>query len=197
MISLSKNQAVSLTKTAGKSLTKIAIALGWDPIKKKSGFLGSLFGGDSGSIDLDASCVLLDNMGNDIDIVWFRKLKSSCTSVTHRGDNLTGDGDGDDEIIDVNLSTLPANVMHLAITVNSFQGQTFNEVDNAFCRVVNGTSSSDEICNYKLNEQGSHTGILIASLTRDGDDWVFKAHGLPCRGRVVKDMLSDIKQALI
>ncbi len=196
MISLSKNQAISLTKTAGKTLTKIAIGLGWDPIKKK-GFLSSLLGGGSSSIDLDASCVLLDSKGNAIDTIWFNKLKSNCGSVIHLGDNLTGDGDGDDEVININLTALPANVAHIAITVNSFSGQTFNEVDNAFCRVVDSASGSKEICNYKLTEQGAHTGILLASLSKQDNDWIFKAHGTPCKGRVIDDMLSDIKKALI
>lgn len=185
-----------MTKTAGSALTQIAIGLGWDPVKKeKKGFFGSLFsGGDS--IDLDASCVLLDSAGAEIDIIWFRKLKSSCGSVVHRGDNLTGDGDGDDEVIDVKLDALPSNVEHIAVTVNSFQGQTFNAVDNAFCRVVDTRSGEKELCNFKLAEQGAHTGIMIASLSRSGGEWMFKAHGLPCKGRTVKDMLPEIHRAL-
>ncbi|MDM9678639.1 TerD family protein, partial [Raoultella planticola] len=68
--------------------------------------------------------------------IWFRKLKSTCGSVVHTGDNLTGEGDGDDEVINVYLGQLPVKVEYLAFTVNSFRGQSFNDVDNAFCRVV-------------------------------------------------------------
>ena len=198
LVSLTKNQTVSLTKTAGSPLTKIAIGLGWDPAKKSKpkGFFSSLLSGGSDSIDLDASCVLLDKQGNEIDLIWFSKLKSSCGNVKHQGDNLTGEGDGDDEVINVNLAGLSAQVEHLAITVNSFRGQTFDEVDNAFCRVVDD-GNNRELCDYKLAEQGSHTGILIAVLSREGDDWVFKAHGLACTGKMVKDMLPQIKSAII
>ena len=197
MVSLIKNQTVSLTKTANSTLTNIAIGLGWDPIKKKSkGFLSSIFGSDSSAIDLDASCVLLDAQCNPIDVVCFNKLSSHCSSVHHRGDNLTGEGGGDDEVIDVNLKALSQDVVFLAITVNSFRGQTFDEVDNAFCRIFT-SETKKEICNYRLNEQGAHTGIFIASLSRKEGDWEFTAHGLPCTGRTVKDMLPQIKEALL
>lgn len=198
LVSLSKNQTISLTKAGDSALSNIAIGLGWDPIKKKAkGFFGSIFGGgNSNEIDLDASCVLLDAQCNTIDIISFSKLLSDCGAVKHRGDNLTGDGDGDDEVIDVNLHQLSSNVQFLAITVNSFRGQTFDEVENAFCRIVNAVNNK-EVCNYKLTEQGSHTGILIASLTRKENDWEFTSHGLPCTGSTIKDMIPNIKKALV
>ncbi len=196
MVSLSKNQTVSLTKTTGSSLTHVAVGLGWDPVKKKAGFLGGLFGGGANSIDLDASCLMLDATGKSVDCVWFRQLKSNCQSLVHRGDNLTGEGEGDDEVIDINLTRIPSHVKFIAVTVNSFQGQSFNEVDNAFCRVFNTQNRDQEICHYKLTEQGDHTGVLIASLTRNGNDWNFTAHGLPCHGRTVEDMLPTIRNVL-
>lgn len=197
MVSLQKNQTVSLSKSSGAALSRIAVGLGWDPVKKNSGFFGKIFGGSSDSIDLDASVVMLDNNLNVIDYVWFRKLQTSCKSLIHRGDNLTGDGDGDDEIVDINLTTLPANVKYLAVTVNSFRGQTFNEVDNAFCRVFNTANNNKEICNYKLNEQGTHTGVVISSLKRNGSDWEFTAHGVPCNGDTVEKMIPTIRQILV
>lgn len=192
MVSLSKNQTVSLSKESS-SINQVKFGLGWDPIKKK-GFLGGLFGG-SDSIDLDAGCVLMDSAGNTIDTIWFRNLKSRCGSVIHHGDNLTGEGDGDDEVIEVNLSKLPSNVEYLAFTVNSFRGQTFNDVDNAFCRVVDQTDK--ELARYKLTEQGSHTGIIIASLRRNKGNWDFTAHGHACRGRTIDDMHSDIVATVV
>lgn len=188
MVSLSKNQTVSLSKQSS-NLSQLQFGLGWDPLKKK-GFLGGLFGGGGSSIDLDASCVLLDQSGNKIDAIWFRKLTSSCKSVVHSGDNLTGEGDGDDETIRVDLTRLPQNVEHLVFTVNSFRGQTFNDVENAFCRVVD--QSNKELANYKLAEQGPHTGIVIASLHRNNGQWDFTAHGEACRGRTIDEMQSDI-----
>lgn len=192
MISLTKNQSVSLSKESS-SLSQLQFGLGWDPIKKK-GFLSGLLGG-SGAIDLDAGCVLLGSAGNKIDTIWFRKLQSSCGSVIHSGDNLTGEGDGDDEVINVNLSKLSGNVEYLVFTVNSFRGQTFNDVDNAFCRVVD--QSGKELARYKLTEQGSHTGIVIASLRRNNGNWDFTAHGHACRGRTIDDMHPDIVATVV
>lgn len=193
MVSLSKNQTVSLSKQTA-SLNKLHFGLGWDPIKKK-GFLGKLFGGGSDSIDLDASCILLDQSGNAIDTIWFRALTSKCGAVKHSGDNRTGEGDGDDEVINVELSRLPANVEYLAFTVNSFQGQTFNEVENAFCRVVDHTGK--ELARYELTEQGSHTGIVIASLHRNGGLWDFTAHGRASSGRTIEAMQNDIVASVV
>lgn len=189
MVSLSKNQTVSLSKETS-SLNQLRFGLGWDPLKKKKGFLSGLLGGGSDSIDLDAGCVLLDSTGNTLDTIWFRKLKSSCNSVVHQGDNLTGEGEGDDEVINVDLTRLPAKVEYLAFTVNSFRGQTFNEVDNAFCRVVD--QSNKELARYQLTEQGSHTGIIIASLARNGGSWDFTAHGKASVGQTIDDMHDDI-----
>lgn len=194
-VSLTKRQSVSLSK-ASNQLTTINVGLGWDPIKKSKGLLGSLFGsGGSDSIDLDASCVLIDAQGKVVDTVWFRQLSSHCKSVIHSGDNLTGEGDGDDETIKVDLTKLPANVEHLAFTVNSFRGQTFNEVENAFVRVVDNKKS--ELAKFNLNEKGSHTGVLIASLRRNGGDWTFTARGLACKGRTVSEMHPQIIQEIM
>ncbi|HHT0165315.1 TPA: TerD family protein, partial [Klebsiella oxytoca] len=187
-----KNQTVSLSKHS-TALSQLQFGLGWDPLKKK-GIFGGLFGGND-SIDLDAGCVLLDSAGNKIDTIWFRKLKSTCGSVVHTGDNLTGDGDGDDEVINVYLSKLPAKVEYLAFTVNSFRGQTFNDVDNAFCRVVDQTNK--ELARYKLTEQGSHTGIIIASLRRNNGNWDFTAHGKASTGRTIDDMHADIVSTVV
>ncbi|WP_428945923.1 TerD family protein [Pantoea sp. FN060301] len=194
MVSLRKNQTISLAKQSS-ALSQIQFGLGWDPIKKKGGFLGGLFGGGSDSIDLDASCVLLDAQGGVIDTVSFRQLRSKDGAIVHTGDNLTGEGDGDDEVIKADLSRLSPNVEFLALTVNSFRGQTFNEVDNAFCRVLDQTSK--ELGRFQLTEQGSHTGVLIASLRRSGGEWNFTAQGLACTGRTVEDMIGQIVAAVV
>lgn len=193
MVSLRKDQTVSLSKQA-PALSHLMFGLGWDPIKKK-GFLGGLFGGNN-SIDLDASCVLLDVNGKQIDTIWFRKLKSTCQSVIHSGDNLTGEGDGDDETIFVDLNRLPSLVEYLVFTVNSFRGQTFNEVENAFCRVVDKTTN-EELAHYKLTEQGAHTGIVIAALQRNQGQWDFTAFGSPCKGLVIDEMMPDILATVV
>ncbi|MDC9589279.1 tellurium resistance TerZ family protein [Xenorhabdus sp. XENO-10] len=194
MVSLNKNQSVSLAKQSA-SLAKVDFGLGWDPVIKKKGFLASLFGSGSDEIDLDASCMMLDKSGNAIDTVWFGQLKSKCGSIQHTGDNLTGEGDGDDEVIRVDLLKLPANVEYLVFTVNSFRGQTFNDVENSFCRVVD--QSGKELARYQLNEQGTHTGIIISSLRRNGGQWDFTAHGVPCLERTIDAMYPQIVKTVV
>lgn len=192
MVSLNKNQTISLKKQS-TALSKLHFGLGWDPIKK--GFLSSLFGGITDSIDLDASCMMLDVNGKNIDEVWFCHLKSKCCSVIHSGDNLTGEGDGDDEVIKVDLTKLPFEVEYLVFTVNSFRGQTFNDVDNAFCRVLD--QNNQELARYQLTEQGPHTGIIIATLKRNGGSWDFTAQGFPCNGRTIKDIYPQIVEKVV
>lgn len=192
-VSLSKNQSVSLKKESGNTVTKVHVGLGWDAAKP-TGFLGKLFN-TSSDIDLDASCILMDSTGQVIDTVWFRQLKSRCGSIVHSGDNRTGDGDGDDEVILIDLAKLPANVQYLAFTVNSFTGQDFNKVDNASVRILD--QNNKELAKFNLSEKGSHTGIFIASMSRNGDDWQFKAQGIASQGATFESVLPAIKQALV
>ncbi|MGL5291628.1 MAG: TerD family protein [Vibrionaceae bacterium] len=194
-VSLTKNQTVSLSKQSDAALTKLQFGLGWDLVKSSRGFFSKLFGGGSDAIDLDASVVTFDVAGTRLDTVWFRQKVSKCGSITHSGDNLTGKGEGDDESIFVDLSKLESNVEYLAFTVNSFRGQTFNEVENAFCRVRD--QDGKELVNFKLAEQGSHAGILIASLRRSHDEWQFTAQGLACRGNSIDAMIEQITAAIV
>lgn len=192
-VSLSKNQSVSLKKESGHAVTKVHVGLGWDAAKP-TGFLGKLFNSSS-DIDLDASCVLLDATGNVIDTVWFRQLKSRCGSIVHSGDNRTGDGDGDDEVILIDLQKVPANVQYLAFTVNSFTGQNFSKVDNASVRILD--QANKELAKFNLTDKGSHTGVFIASMSRNEDDWQFKAHGIASQGSTFESLLPTIKQTLL
>ncbi|HDS4946381.1 tellurium resistance protein TerZ [Klebsiella aerogenes] len=195
MVSLTKNQTISLSK-ASPALSQLTFGLGWDPLQaKKKGLFGGLFSGGAGSIDLDASCILLNKNGNVLDTIWFGLLKSRCGAVVHSGDNLTGEGEGDDEVIRVNLEKLSSNVEYLAFTVNSFRGQTFNEVENAHCRVLD--QNNQELARYQLTEQGSHTGIIIASLSRQNGSWDFTAHGQAAQGRTIEDMESDVLRIVV
>jgi tellurium resistance protein TerZ len=194
MVSLTKNQTVSLSKQSS-AINQLHFGLGWDPIKKKGGLLSKMLSSGGDAIDLDAGCVLLDKDGNTIDTIWFRQLKSRCGAVAHSGDNLTGEGNGDDEVILVELAKLPPQVEYLVFTVNSFRGQSFNDVENAFCRVVDQTNK--ELARYELKEQGSHTGIVIASLRRNNGQWDFTAHGKACSGRTIDDMHADIVATVV
>ncbi len=186
-LTLSKNQSISLEKTAGSSLTTVSLGLGWDPVKA-GGFFGKLLGGKD-EIDLDASCIVLDGDKAPIDLVWFRQLKSKDGSINHSGDNLTGEGEGDDETIHVDLQRLPSNVQHLVFTVNSFRGQTFDKVENAYCRILD-QSHNKELARFNLSEKGGHTGVVMACLSRESSGWEFKAIGRSTNGRTADDLVS-------
>lgn len=184
-ISLKKNEGISLAKQATNGLAKITLGVGWD-VAKSGGFLGAIFGG-GGSIDLDASCLVFDGNRRVIDQVWFGQLNSKDGSIRHSGDNLTGEGDGDDESIVIDLTRLPANAEYIVLTVNSFRGQTFDKVENAFGRVVDNNTGK-EMARFDISDSGSHTGIILASLSRSGGEWTFKALGERAGGRTVHDL---------
>lgn len=193
MVSLQKGQTVRLEKTGGGSLTRVAMGLGWD-VRKAKGLLG-MFGGGGGDIDLDASCLLFDQNRTMIDQVWFRQLSSADGSIVHSGDNRTGAGDGDDETINVDLSRLPASIQTLVFTVNSFQGDTFDRIENAYCRLVDLTNGQ-EMARFDLTGAGSHTGQVMAKLSRAGGGWEMKALGDKTSGRTFHDMAPAIDAAL-
>jgi tellurium resistance protein TerZ len=186
-VSLSKGQKVSLTKGSGETLTQVKMGLGWDAVKKKG-----MFGGmKSQTIDLDASCLLFDSQGQLVDQVWFQQLRSKDGSVVHTGDNLTGDGDGDDESIVVDLSRLPANVATLAFVVNSFTGQDFTQIENAFCRLVDEKTGT-EVARFDLSGSGRHNAQIMAKVTRDGAIWAMTAIGAVANGRTFRDLLPTV-----
>lgn len=192
-MSLQKGQSVRLEKSGGGSLTRIAMGLGWD-VRKPRGLLG-MFGGGGGDIDLDASCLTFDAGRANLDQVWFRQLTSKDGSIVHSGDNLTGAGDGDDETINVDLTRLPTTVQSLVFTVSSFRGDSFDRIENAYCRLVDLTTGQ-ELARYTLSDSGSHTGQVMATLTRAGGDWTMRAVGAPTQGRTFHDMMDTIQTAL-
>ena len=155
-ISMSKGQKVSLAKRGGGSLTVVRMGLGWDAVKKRG-----LFGSRSQSIDLDASALLFDAAGNLVDAVWFRQLRSQDGSVVHTGDNLTGAGEGDDESVIVDLTRLSPVVTQIVFTVNSFTGQDFSQIENAFCRLVDETTN-EELARYELSGSGRHNAQILS-----------------------------------
>ncbi|MDD5578283.1 MAG: TerD family protein [Methylobacter sp.] len=189
-INLQKGQKISLSKESGGALTKVVMGLGWDA-KKSGGLLGGMFGGGSGAVDLDASCVLFDENKKVVDTVWFRQLKSKDGSIVHTGDNRTGEGEGDDEQIIVNLDKIPANVKSLVFTVNSFTNQTFDSIENAYCRMVD-SSNNKEIARYTLTAQGSHTAQIMAKVYLHNGEWKMHAIGETGSGRTIEGLLPQI-----
>lgn len=191
-LTLSKSQSISLEKVAGNELRRITLGLGWDPIK--AGFFSRLLGG-GGDIDLDASCILLDGTGQMVDLVWFRQLSGVDGAVQHSGDNRTGAGEGDDESITVDLQRLPATVSSLVFTVNSFTGQTFEQIANAYCRIVD-CEQNKELARFNLAQSGPHSGLVMARLSRTATGWDFKALGTTTHGRTAEDLVKFAKEAI-
>ncbi|KQR98564.1 stress protein [Williamsia sp. Leaf354] len=171
-VSLTKGQRVSLQKDGGVALTRITMGLGWDPILTKKGLFG---GGRSSNIDLDASAMMF--AGTQLaDLAYYGQLVSKDGSVKHHGDNLTGEGDGDDEVIDVDLTRIPQQITQILFIVTSYQGQTFEQVDNAFCRLVD-QSNRAELARYTLAGGMPFTGIVMAKVFRGDGGWKLQAVG--------------------
>jgi tellurium resistance protein TerD len=171
-VSLSKGGNVSLSKEA-PGLTAVTVGLGWD-VRTTTGT----------DFDLDASALLVNNGGkvlSDQHFVFFNNLKSPEGSVEHTGDNLTGEGEGDDEQIKVALSTVPADVDKIVfpVSIHEAEGrqQSFGQVRNAFIRVVN-QADSNELARYDLSEDAStETAMVFGELYRNGAEWKFRAVG--------------------
>jgi tellurium resistance protein TerZ len=183
-ISLTKGQKVSLVKRDGGSLSVVRMGLGWDAVKKRG-----LFGSKSQQVDLDASALLFDVSDNLVDAVWFRQLRSQDGSVQHTGDNLTGADEGDDETILVDLTRLSAAIGQIVFVVNSFTGQDFSQVENAFCRLVDQTTG-DELARYDLSGSGRHNAQIMAKVARgESGSWTMTAIGAVASGRTFQELL--------
>ena len=177
-VSLSKGQKVDLTK-GNPGLSKIIVGLGWDTNKYDGG----------ADFDLDAAAFLLAANGkvaSDSDFVFYGNLKHSSGGVEYMGDNLTGEGDGDDEQIKVNLAAVPASVDKIGFTVTIYEAesrkQNFGQVSNAYIRIVDETSNA-ELIRYDLGEDFSvETAVVVGELYRNNGEWKFNAIGSGFQG---------------
>ena len=186
-INLQKGQRVDLTK-GNTGLNKIRVGLGWDPVQQKSsgGLFGGLFGGGGSkgaNVDCDASVILLkgDRLAAKEDVIYFGNLKGANGAVAHSGDNLTGDGDGDDEQVVVELKSIPADYNRLVFVVNIYEAaqrkQHFGMIQNAFIRIVNG-ATNEELLKYNLSEDYSgQTTLITGEIYRHENEWKFAAIG--------------------
>jgi tellurium resistance protein TerD len=171
-VSLSKGGNVSLSKEA-PGLQAVLVGLGWD-VRTTTG----------ADFDLDASALMVGTNGkilSDQHFIFFNNLTSPDGSVEHTGDNLTGEGEGDDEAIKVNLVGVPAEVDKIVVTVSIYDAETrqqsFGQVRNAFIRVVN-QADNREITRYDLSEDAStETAMIFGELYRNGNEWKFRAVG--------------------
>lgn len=177
-VSLQKGQKVSLTK-GNPGLTNVVVGLGWDVNQFDTG----------GDFDLDAAAFLLTDSGKvsgQQDFVFYGNLTHPSGSVQHLGDNLTGAGDGDDEQIKINLSSVPANITKIAFTVTIYDAeqrrQNFGQVNNAFIRIYNEVTG-EELLRYDLGEDFSiETAAVFGELYKNGSEWKFNAIGSGYQG---------------
>lgn len=185
-ITLQKGQRIDLTK-GNPTLSNILIGLGWDPVQSSGGggLLSSLFGGGNKApnVDCDASVLMLqdDKITKKEQLIYFGNLKSSCGSVTHSGDNLTGEGAGDDEQISVNLQDIPSYINKLVFVVNIYdcvrRKQDFGMLKNAYIRVQN-QDNGEQLLRFNLSDDYSgKTSLVVAEIYRHGSDWKFGAIG--------------------
>lgn len=181
VVSLRKNETVSLTKQGAPPLTRVRMALGWDPAVHGK------------SIDLDASVIAYDRRAKKLANVWFLKLTGFSGAITHSGDNLTGAGEGDDEVISVDLNRLPPDVYALVFTVNSFSGHKFDKVGHAFCRLVDDLTGA-ELVRFELSQGPPRTGVFMCMLTRGPQFWNMTGLGEYADGATVRKMVDPGKR---
>jgi stress response protein SCP2 len=183
-VSLQKNQTVSLVKGGRPLLSQVKMGLGWEPA----------YGGKD--IDLDASVIAYGPQRNHIDSCYFGKLSILNGAIKHSGDNLTGEGGGDDEVIVVDLGRIPQEATGLVFTVNSFSGQKFTEVAKAYCRLLDA-ATGEELVRFDLTNAEPQTGVMMAKLIRQfSGEWEMTAIGDFVKARTVRNMVKPAAQTL-
>ncbi|MFB9553955.1 TerD family protein [Streptomyces roseoviridis] len=183
-VSLQKNQTVSLVKGGRPLLSQVKMGLGWEPAYRGK------------DIDLDASVIAYGPQRNHLDSCYFGKLSILNGAIKHSGDNLTGEGAGDDEVIVVDLGRLPADATGLVFTVNSFSGQKFTEVAKAYCRLMDA-ATGEELVRFDLTTAEPQTGVMMAKLIKQfSGEWEMTALGEFVKSRTVRGMVKPAAQAL-
>ncbi|OEJ96758.1 TerD family protein [Streptomyces thermolilacinus] len=183
-VNLQKNQTVSLVKGGRPLLSQVKMGLGWEPAYRGK------------DIDLDASVIAYGPQRNHLDSCYFGKLTILGGAIRHSGDNLTGEGAGDDEVITVDLGRLPADATGLVFTVNSFSGQKFTQVAKAYCRLLDA-ATGEELVRFDLTSAEPQTGVMMCKLIRQfSGEWEMTAMGSFVKARTVRDMVRPSAAAL-
>ncbi|MBQ7501290.1 TerD family protein [bacterium] len=217
-ITLSKGEKVSLAKAASVSLAKsgdapqtavqaqaaagaaagmsavmaaaihnVAMAIGWSAVEK-SGFLSRFFGKE---IDLDASCIAVDSNGDVVDVVFYNKPSGCNGQIRHSGDDRTGEASGDNELIYVKLDTLPPTITQLFFVITSYEGQNFNDIKNAYCRLINYDTKL-ELIHYNISGSGKHTAMVMCKLVKEPAGWAMQAIGANAMGTTPSSMFREV-----
>ena len=184
MIELAKGQELTLTTEDGSSLTTVQMAVGWDH-SPTAGFIGS----GAPPIDLDASAVQFAG-GQFFDLAFFNHLATRDGAVVHLGDNTTGKGEGDDEVITVDLGRVYPKVDAILFMVSSYQGHSLEFIRNAYCRLID--DSGVEFARFTLTLGVRETGLVMAKLVRDGDGWRLHAIGSGIALKTPTDSLESL-----
>jgi stress response protein SCP2 len=209
-VNLKKGQGISLRKDEF-DLSRVTIGLGWDVVKEKKGLLKLLLSKKEADYDLDAIAFLLgkdgkvQNLGRDVtgqvtladsDVIFFNNLRHRSGAIWLTGDNRTGDGDGDDEQIVVQLNSLDPRYESIIFVVSIYHGhqnnQDFGKVENAFIRAVD--AKGKEICRYNISGDASYAqyrSMTFAQLSRQGSGWEFRAIGTPHETDRFVDLLKN------
>lgn len=192
-INLQKGQKIDLTK-GNAGLRYVVVGLGWDAIEQKGGFLGF---GKAPDVDCDASAILCganDKITSKQDVVYFGNLRHTSEAVQHMGDNLTGDGDGDDEQIKVDLAMVPQQYNKIVFVVNIYdcikRKQHFGMIKNAFIRIVDANGNK-ELCRYNLSENyDGMTAMVFGEIYRHQGEWKFNAIGQATKDTGLGEMIN-------
>jgi stress response protein SCP2 len=169
VIELTEGQEWLLATDDGTPLTRLQLGVGWDK-ERTAGFMGT----GAPDIDLDASAVQFAG-GQLFDLAFYNNLQTRDGSVVHLGDNLTGRGAGDDEVLTVDLGRVYAKVDTIVLLVSSYQGHTLEWINNAYCRLVDDADT--ELARFTLSGGVPQTGLVLGRLTRDGEQWRLRAIG--------------------
>lgn len=197
-INLKKGQKIDLKKS-NPGLSTVRVGLGWDPVNQGGGgFLKSLFGSGKADIDCDASVFLLNGDSKPVDLIYFGNLRTRNDSIIHTGDNLTGEGEGDDEVILVDLDRIDPKVDKLLFVVNIYdcvrRGQDFGMIQNAYIRITDAKNNS-EIARYNLSDDyRGKTGLLVGLIYRYNGTWKFNAIGEGTRDTGLNDMKKNLER---
>ena len=188
MIELTKGQELTLATEDGQPLTRLQMGVGWDK-ERTAGFIGT----GAPDVDLDASAVQFAD-GQLFDLAFYNHLETRDGSVVHLGDNLTGRGEGDDEVLTVDLGKVYAKVDTIVFLVSSYQGHTLEWIHNAYCRLVD--DHDVELARFTLTGGVPQTGLAMAKIYRDGEQWRLRALGEGIAVKVPSDSVRALRPFL-